>query len=294
MHTMKVAIFGKQCHPQDYPIIQSVFDALARQQAEIGVDEAFAKELYHCNPPLRLPHVSHIVHNDFSADMVLSIGGDGTFLHTAARIGDKCIPILGINTGRLGFLTDLSGNDIDTGIQEIFKGHYRIENRSLLHVETQASHPLSWPYALNEIAILKQDSASMISIRMYIDGEFFNTYQADGLVIATPTGSTAYALSAGGPILMPQAANWVIVPVAPHSFTVRPLVVSDDVTISLQVSSRTDNFLLSCDGRSVLLDTSSTVTLQKAPFGIKVVKGFNHSFSETLRTKLMWGADKRE
>lgn len=148
------------------------FDALARQQAEIGVDEAFAKELYHCNPPLRLPHVSHIVHNNFSADMVLSIGGDGTFLHTAARIGDKCIPILGINTGRLGFLTDLSGNDIDTGIQEIFKGHYRIENRSLLHVETQASHPLSWPYALNEIAILKQDSASMISIRMYIDGEF--------------------------------------------------------------------------------------------------------------------------
>ena len=134
----------------------------------------------------------------------------------------------------------------------------------------------------------------MISIRMYIDGEFFNTYQADGLVIATPTGSTAYALSAGGPILVPQAANWVIAPVAPHSFTVRPLIVNDDVVISLQVSSRTDKFLLSCDGRSAMLDTSATISLQKAPFVIKVVKGYNHSFSETLRTKLMWGADKRE
>lgn len=291
---MKIAIFGKHCLPQDYPIIQSVFDALARRHAEIGVDATFAQELSGCNPSLQLPPVATIAHDDFSADMVLSIGGDGTFLHTAARIGSKGIPILGINTGRLGFLTDLSGNDIDHEIEEIFNGHYRIEDRSLLQVDTQNASALSWPYALNEAAILKQDSASMISIRMYIDGEFFNTYQADGLVIATPTGSTAYALSAGGPILVPQAANWVIAPVAPHSFTVRPLIVNDDVVISLQVSSRTDKFLLSCDGRSAMLDTSATISLQKAPFVIKVVKGYNHSFSETLRSKLMWGADKRE
>ena len=134
----------------------------------------------------------------------------------------------------------------------------------------------------------------MISVRTTINDEYFNTYQADGLIIATPTGSTAYALSAGGPILVPQAANWVLAPVAPHSFTVRPLVVNDDVTISLQVSCRTGKFLLSCDGRSIQMPAEQTLTLRKAPFKIMVVKGYNHTFSRTLRNKLMWGVDKRD
>ena len=226
-------------------------------------------------------------------NLFLSLGGDGTFLHTAARVGDKGIPVLGINTGHLGFLADLSGNDIENDIQAIIEGKYKVEERTLLQVEADGLDGM-WNYALNEVAILKQDSASMISVRTTINDEYFNTYQADGLIIATPTGSTAYALSAGGPVLVPQAANWVLAPVAPHSFTVRPLVVNDDVTISLQVSCRTGKFLLSCDGRSVQMPAEQIVTLRKAPFTIKVVKGNNHSFSQTLRNKLMWGVDKRD
>ncbi len=291
---MKIAVFGKQCHHNDCQVIQRVFDSLFRHDCEVWVDETFYNQIEDETFCQRYPNIKIITTTDFTADMALSIGGDGTFLHTAARIADKGIPILGINIGRLGFLTDLSYNDAEAGLETIFRGDYHIEERSVLQVKCDGIAHRIWPYALNEVAILKQDSASMISIRTSINGEFFNTYQADGLVIATPTGSTAYALSVGGPVLVPQAANWVLAPVAPHSITVRPLVVNDDVSISLQVTGRTDNFLLSCDGRSILLHTGKSISLHKAPFTIKVVKGNNHSFSDTLRTKLMWGVDKRD
>ena len=289
---MRIAIFGKQYHTSYREVLQELFNTLVGLQCDICIEQDFVDMLL-TDSLLELPSMSHITSDDFNADMALSIGGDGTFLHTATCIGNKGIPILGINTGRLGFLADLSGNEVGRSLQEILKGQYQVEERTLLQVEADGIDAL-WPYALNEVALLKQDSASMISIRTAINNDYFNTYQADGLVIATPTGSTAYALSAGGPILVPQAANWVLAPVAPHSFTVRPLVVNDDVTISLQVSCRTGKFMLSCDGRSVQLPAGTAITLRKAAFTIKVVKGNDHTFSKTLRNKLMWGVDKRD
>lgn len=291
---MKIAVFGKHYKTTDKTVIQTIFRSLHSHGIELSVDTDLYNELLE-DTGLFLPDsITPISGNKFTADLVLSIGGDGTFLHTAAKIGEKQIPILGINTGRLGFLTDLSGIDVETGLEEIYNNRYHTEERTVLQVQTDGISEQIWPFALNDVALLKQDSASMISIRASIDNEYFNTYQADGLVIATPTGSTAYALSVGGPVLVPQAANWVLAPVAPHSFTVRPLVVNDDVSITLQVTSRTGNFLLSCDGRSILLQDKKTVTLRKAPFVVKVIKSNRHSFSETLRSKLMWGADKRD
>lgn len=289
---MKIAIFGKKYETTDRVIVQRLLDRLVELKCNIGIEQLLHNQMQQ-DAELQIPAVEVLTQDDFCADMALSIGGDGTFLHTASRVGDKGIPILGINTGHLGFLADLSGYNIENDIQEIIEGKYKVEERTLLQVEAEGLNEM-WHYALNEVAILKQDSASMISVRTAIDGEYFNTYQADGLIIATPTGSTAYALSAGGPILMPQAANWVLAPVAPHSFTVRPLVVNDNVTISLQVNCRTGKFLLSCDGRSVKMPADKNVILRKAPFTIKVVKGYNHSFSKTLRNKLMWGVDKRD
>ena len=289
---MKIAIFGKQYHTSYQEVLQELFDTLVALRCDIHIEQEFLDMLL-TDQALQLPDMSSITCNNFDADMALSIGGDGTFLHTAARIGSKNIPILGINTGRLGFLAELSGNEVGPALQDILKGQYQVEERTLLQVESEGIETL-WPYSLNEVAILKLDSASMISIRTIINDDYFNTYQADGLVIATPTGSTAYALSAGGPILVPQAANWVLAPVAPHSFTVRPLVVNDDVTISLQVSCCTGKFMLSCDGRSVQLPAGTAITLRKAAFTIKVVKGNGHTFSQTLRNKLMWGVDKRD
>lgn len=290
---MKIAVFGKETiNDSCREVTRMVFDSLLQHNIEICVEKNFYTQLLR-DTTFDVPADSLIFCNSCEADMALSIGGDGTFLRTASFIGETNIPILGINTGRLGFLTDLSGNDIEKELHEILQGNYCIERRSLLQVVADGIEDL-WPYALNDVSLLKQDSASMISIHTTINNEYFNRYRADGLIIATPTGSTAYSLSVGGPVLVPQAANWVISPVAPHSFTVRPLVVNDDVTISLQVSSRTGNFLLSCDGRSLLLKTDSTVILKKAPFTIKVVKGSKHTFSETLRKKLMWGADIRD
>jgi NAD+ kinase len=289
---MKVAIFGKQYNYSDRSIMQRLFATLERWSCEVCIESEFAN-MMRSDELLCLPATCTIENNNFEADIALSIGGDGTFLHTALCVGSKGIPILGINTGHLGFLADLSGDDVDVELEAILQGNYVVENRSLLHVDAEGLGDM-WPYALNEVAFLEQDSASMIAISAYIDGEFFNTYKADGLVVATPTGSTAYALSAGGPILVPQAANWVLAPVAPHSFTVRPLVVNDDVEITLQVSCRTGKFLLSCDGRSLPMCANEQVTLRRAPFSIKVVKGNGHSFSKTLRNKLMWGVDKRD
>lgn len=288
---MRIAIFGKQYLPNNYDVLNDLLRVLSQYKCDICIEKSFLEMLL-TDSRLELSHLETIDSPAFSADMALSIGGDGTFLHTATLVADKNIPILGINTGHLGFLADLTGSEVSTTLKEILEGNYKTEKRTLLQVESDDIGGL-WPFALNEVAVLKQNSASMISISTYIDDEYFNTYQADGLVIATPTGSTAYALSAGGPILVPQAANWVLAPVAPHSFTVRPLVVNDDVTITLQVSCRTGNFMLSCDGRSVKMSAGKKIVLRKASFTTQIVKSFHQRFSKTLRNKLMWGIDKR-
>ena len=227
------------------------------------------------------------------ADLVISIGGDGTFLTTAARIGNRNIPILGINTGRLGFLADVGNDEIDEILQEILDGHYNVEERSVLQLTTSDLSSKNYPFALNEIAVLKQDLSSMISIRASVNGEFLNTYQADGLLVATPTGSTAYAMSVGGPLLVPQAQSLIIAPVASHSLNVRPLIIPDSWFIDLEIDSRSKSFLISLDGRSQVMNQTTTLHISKADYTVKVVKPLHHSFFNTLKNKLMWGADKR-
>ena len=229
----------------------------------------------------------------FSADMAFSIGGDGTFLSTAARIGKKDIPILGINSGRLGFLADVGMEDITEAFNAVLEKKFTIEERSLLHLETMDGTLLETPYALNDIALQKQDSSSMITVEATANGEFINNYQADGLIIATPTGSTAYSMSVGGPIVVPQAESFIISPVASHSLNVRPLIVPDKWVIELKVHSRTNNFLVSLDGRSKVLNQNTRLRIKKADYTIKLVKPLSNTFFNTLRNKLMWGADKR-
>ena len=233
-------------------------------------------------------------------DLAFSIGGDGTFLRTATDIAYHKIPILGINTGRLGFLADIKFEDLDETLDEIFNINYRIEMRMLLKTTAITSSMEGKTlindfanYSLNEVAILKQDTSSMLTIHAFIDDEYLTSYQADGLVVATPTGSTAYSLSIGGPIMVPTAPNIILTAIAPHSLNSRPLVVDSNSKISLKVESRSSNYLVSLDGESQTLDANTMLEICKANYAQPVVKRCGHTFFETLRNKLMWGADIR-
>jgi len=289
---MKFAIFGNTYQPRKSLYASVLFDLLKKKGAQISV----CSEFYHfLTSEVKLDiHPDELFEgDDFTADMVISIGGDGTFLKAASRVGNKGIPILGINTGRLGFLADVSPKEIEQTFEEIYSGKYNIEERSVLHLVSNEQELQAAPYALNDIAILKRDSSSMISIHTSINGGYLTTYQADGLVIATPTGSTAYSLSVGGPIIVPHSNTVVITPVAPHSLNIRPIVIRDDWEITLDVESRSHNFLVAIDGRSETCQQTTQLKIKKADYSIKVVKRFNHIFFDTLRNKMMWGADGR-
>ena len=227
-------------------------------------------------------------------DFAVALGGDGTFLDVASRVADKQIPIIGINTGRLGFLASYAPDNLNQLIDDIITGNYTLHSHSLLHLTSPDTQLLGTPYALNEIAILKHDISAMITIHTAINGECLTTYQADGLLITTPTGSTAYNLSVGGPVIAPSTHAICLTPVAPHSLTLRPIVLDDTAEISLQVESRSSSFLISLDGRSQSYPHGIRLTIRKAPHSVHVVTPKNHSFLSTLREKMMWGADCRE
>lgn len=231
--------------------------------------------------------------DNFQADIVLSIGGDGTFLKAAGHVKDKNIPILGLNMGRLGFLADLDVEHLDMTLEKIRKGEFHVEERAVLALETEGKKLHLCPFALNEIAILKHDISSMISIRTCINGDYLVTYQSDGLIISTPTGSTAYSLSVGGPIMVPGSGILALSPVAPHSLNIRPIVMRDDVTITLDVESRSRDFLVAIDGQSESCGEKTKLTIRKAPYTIKIIKRDDHNFFQTLHEKMMWGADPR-
>jgi len=289
---MKVAIFGNIYRPVIINSIKVLFDFFSEKQISLMLD----RDLYDFLSQIggySLENVEKIENDNFKADVAFSIGGDGTFLNTAARIGEKGIPIIGINTGRLGFLTDVSNDEIIEALEALLAQQYRIEERTLLLVETSDGTPLQYPYALNEVSVLKQDSSSMISINASVNGELIHTYQADGLLVSTPTGSTAYSMSVGGPIVVPQAQNFILSPVASHSLNVRPLIIPDNWSIDLEVHSRTHSYLVALDGRSKVLEQTTQLHIAKAPFTIKVVKQLQHTFFDTLKKKLMWGIDKR-
>lgn len=229
-----------------------------------------------------------------NVDLVISMGGDGTFLKAACMVGEREIPILGINKGRLGFLADVLPSEIEDVLEHVLRRDYMIENHTVIKLEADGECVDCCPFALNDIAVLKRDTASMISIKAYINGEFLVNYQADGLIIATPTGSTAYSLSNGGPIIVPQSGSLCITPVAPHSLNIRPIVINDTSVIELEVCSRSHNFLVAIDGRSMKLTEGTRLTIRKADYMVKLVKLKNQRYFSTLHRKLMWGADSRQ
>ncbi|MBQ3190664.1 MAG: NAD kinase, partial [Bacteroides sp] len=265
---------------------------LEKYQAEVYVQKEFFQFLTK-EQKMDIRVAGTFEEDNFEADMVLSMGGDGTFLKAASHVGNKNIPILGINTGRLGFLADVSPEELEETFEDIYKNNYKIEDRSVLQVTSEGQPLKSTPFGLNEIAVLKRDSSSMITIHTSINGAYLTTYQADGLVIATPTGSTAYSLSIGGPVIVPHSNTIAITPVAPHSLNIRPIVINDDWEITLDVESRSHNFLVAIDGRSETCREGTRLVIRKADYNIKVVKRPNHIFFHTLRDKMMWGADSR-
>lgn len=270
---LKFAIFGNEYKKSEVePYIERVLRYLEAHDAEAMVEPV-----------------------DFNnADYVISMGGDGTFLRAASKVGNREIPIVGVNMGRLGFLADILPSEIEETLDNIFNGNYSIEQHTVIEVEADGAKIEGSPYALNDVAILKRDSASMISVRTYINNEFLVNYQADGLVISTPTGSTAYNLSNGGPIIVPRSSSLCLTPVAPHSLNIRPIVINDTSVITMDVESRSHSFLVAIDGRSEKMVEGTKITIRKAPFVIKIVKQNNRRYFSSLREKLMWGADNRK
>jgi len=230
---------------------------------------------------------------DSSIDVLITVGGDGTILKAVTFIRNLNIPILGINTGRLGFLATVQKTQIKEAIEALISGKYRVKQRELLNVETNTQNFDILNFALNEVAINRKDSTSMIVINAYIDGEFLNSYWADGLIVATPTGSTGYSLSCGGPVITPSAKSLVVTPIAPHNLNVRPLVIPIDSKIKLQVSGRNDQFLVSLDSRITTVEKHTEIYIQKANFKLKMIQLNNQTFLKTLRQKMLWGRDTR-
>lgn len=289
---MKFALFGNTYQAKKSAHVIRLLSILKQYNAVVYI----SREFYHFlvdEQKMDIQAAGVFEGNDFEADMVLSMGGDGTFLRAASYVGNKNIPILGINTGRLGFLADVSPEEMEDTFKDIYNHNYKVEDRSVLQVISNGQPLKGYPCGLNEIAVLKRDSSSMITIHTSINGAYLTTYQADGLVIATPTGSTAYSLSIGGPVIVPHSNTIAITPVAPHSLNVRPIVINDDWEITLDVESRSHNFLVAIDGRSETCREGTRLNIRKADYNIKVVKRPNHIFFHTLRDKMMWGADGR-
>lgn len=289
---LRFAIFGNIYQAKKSASMQQILACLGQRQANVLIEREFYNFLT-VGQRLEVADVQVFNGSDFEADFAISLGGDGTFLRAASLVGDKNIPILGVNMGRLGFLADVRAQDVEQTIAALYNGDYTVESRSVIQVETD-SMPLSgYCCALNDVAILKRDNASMITIHATIDGDYVTTYQADGLVMSTPTGSTAYSLSVGGPIIVPGTRVFSLTAVAPHSLNVRPIVLSENAEILLSVESRTHNYLVALDGRSEPLPDSVRLRLHKAPYRVQVVKRAGTKYFHTLREKMMWGADQR-
>jgi NAD+ kinase len=289
---LRFALFGNIYQTKKSASIQKVLSCLSEHRAEVLVDREYYDFL---TADQRIDvNASRIFEDaDFDADFVISMGGDGTFLKAASRVREKMIPIVGVNMGRLGFLADVSPSEIERCVDALYEDDFSIESRALIKVQTDGEPLDGYDCALNDVAILKRDTASMISIRTSVNGQYLTTYQADGLVVSTPTGSTAYSLSNGGPIIVPGTKVFSMTAVAPHSMNIRPIVLSESSEITLTVESRSHNFLVAIDGRSEKCKEGTRLTLSRAPYDVKVVKRSRHSYFNTLREKMMWGVDAR-
>jgi NAD+ kinase len=291
---MNVAIYGRSGSASVVPFMDILLTELSRVGAGVKIYQPFLNYLKH-HSGVKTNYPTFSTHDEIreGTDFLFTLGGDGTLLDTVSLVRDSKIPIVGINTGRLGFLASISKESIAGCVDCLIQGRYDLDPRSLIRLETSKSLFGEVNYALNEITIHKKDSSSMIIIHTYLNGEYLNSYWADGLIIATPTGSTGYSLSCGGPIIVPQSENFVITPIAPHNLNVRPIVVSDKYVISLEVEGRSQYFLASLDSRSVTIDSSIQLAARKEDFMAYIVRLHNENFLGTLRNKLMWGLDVR-
>lgn len=290
---MIIALHGKEFLSDSLPYVQEVFNVLKNKGAQIMVSRKYYDLLLAEKVSTGKIKIYHEEADIGEADFFVSMGGDGTLLESVTHIGRLEIPVLGINTGRLGFLATTTKYNIALAIDALYNNLFTYDYRALIRLESDKSVFGQRNFGMNEFAILKKDTSSMIVVHTYIDGEYLNSYWADGLIVATPTGSTGYSLSCGGPLVLPQSNNFVITPVSPHNLNVRPMVVSDDSVISFEIEGRSNNFLVSLDSRSQAVDATIQMAVRKEDFKAKLVKMNGYNFLDTLRQKLNWGWDIR-
>ncbi len=290
---IKIGIFGKNLNKDTYPFIQNLIDKLAEVKAQVFIYEdmyQLVKDDIKIQQPKTFQYYEDIRHK---LDFLLSLGGDGNMLSTVTLVRDSGIPIIGINLGRLGFLASINKEHIHKAIDCLINNDYSLESRSLLRLTSPHDAFDNLNFALNEITIYKKQPNSMISVRVDVNGQYLNSYWADGLIVATPTGSTAYSLSTGGPIIHPDSHNFIITPIAPHNLSVRPVVIPDSSTISMKVAERDGGFLVSLDSRTIELKSGVELSVEKEAFSIQLVRLPEETFFGTIRAKLLWGIDKR-
>ena len=291
---MKIALFAKSTDKQTLDSLDILLNNLQSKHSLV-IEKKFIENVSASNNGNSLDTISTFENLDETFNLLISLGGDGTILRAVSLVKDLNIPIVGINTGRLGFLANIQPNEINEALNEILDADFKISERTLITVTTSCNHNKikNNSYALNEVAVSRKNTTSMININTKLNGEYLNSYWADGLIIATPTGSTGYSLSCGGPVISSNTPTLAITPIAPHNLNARPIIISDDTEIKLKVDGRESEFLMSLDSRIITLKNSSEITIKKAPFKIKMIELHNKSFISTLRKKLLWGKDKR-
>ena len=289
---MTIALFGKSFAPENADYLRQIMLGLAENQAEIIVHKPFA-DIVGAYVPEGVKYGVFHSHADLRADLLFSIGGDGTILDVVPLVLDSGMPVVGINMGRLGFLSSISKNEIEKAVSGVFSGDYVVEQRSLLELVSPDNVFGDMRYALNELTVIRNPEHSLLAIKVFVDDVYLNTYWGDGILLATPTGSTAYSLSAGGPIIAPNSKSFVVTPIAAHNLTVRPIIIPDDSEIRIQVEGREKKFVFSMDSRTCALDTSVELKVRKANFCLNLVRMQGEDFFGTIRNKLMWGKDNR-
>lgn len=292
---MKIAVYGKAFPIEARPYVERLYKRLTEEKMELAIFsrlDSFLKD--NCEWNESYPTFSnHQELQDFAPEFLITIGGDGTILDAVTVVRNSGIPILGINTGRLGFLANVAKEEIDIAINSLLSGKFTLDERKTIMVQTSIDEQPEPVFALNEVTVSRKGTTAMITIHAYINGEYLNSYWADGLIIATPTGSTGYSLSCGGPIIMPGSQNFVITPIAPHNLNVRPFVIPNDSKLRLKIEGRENEFLISVDSRIYTFDNEVEIFLQQSETKIKLVQTDNQDFPTTLRNKLLWGLDRR-
>ncbi|MCW3121527.1 MAG: kinase [Flavipsychrobacter sp.] len=291
---MLVALYNRTFDEEDVPILLRIFKLLEFHKLQLVFFKEFYERLQPHLPECPTPRLFTGKRDlPLNTDMLFTFGGDGTMLDAVCFVGNSNIPLIGVNLGRLGFLAAIPAEEVEDAILSLVRGSYTLEKRTLLHLDSSIPLFNGSPFALNEFTIHRQDTSSMIKIHTYLNGEFLNTYWADGLIVATPTGSTGYSLSCGGPVVFPQTSSFVITPVAPHNLNTRPIVVPDNNVISFEIEGRTEQFLCTLDARTETIKSNVQIAVKKESFLVSLVRPDEHNFLKTIRQKLYWGIDRR-